>query len=76
MIFLQTLDQEQLANILYYYGEEPRSRRISRAIIEGNPWESTLALAECISKASGYKIPKTHPATRSFQANSELQLIP
>ena len=78
--FLMQQDEESLANILYFYGEEPRSRRISRAIIEGNPWESTIALADCISKASGYKNSKTHPATRSFQAiriavNSELDQL-
>ena len=78
--FLQTLDQDQLADILYHYGEEPRSRRIAKAIIEGNPWESTIALADCISRASGYKNSKTHPATRTFQAiriavNSELEQL-
>ena len=78
--FLIQQDEDSLADILYFYGEEPRSRRISRAIIEGNPWESTLALAACIAKASGYKNSKTHPATRSFQAiriavNSELDQL-
>ena len=78
--FLLQQDEDSLANVLYYYGEEHRSRRISRAIIEGNPWESTVALAACIARSSGYKNSKTHPATRSFQAiriavNSELEQL-
>lgn len=66
--WLNTISETELANVLYRYGEEPRSRRIARAIIQGRPWTRTLPLAECIQKASGYKNSRTHPATRSFQA--------
>ena len=66
--WLNTINETELANVLYRYGEEPRSRRIARAIIEGRPWTRTLPLAECIQHASGYKNSRTHPATRSFQA--------
>ena len=65
---IDRLDADALADILYRFGEEPRSRRIARAIIAGRPWTSTLALAECIARSSGYRGSRTHPATRSFQA--------
>jgi len=62
------LDADALADLIYRYGEEPRSRRIARAIVADGPWTSTTALAECIARASGYKRSRTHPATRTFQA--------
>ena len=58
----------ELVGILRRYGEEPRAKQIARAIIEGRPWSSTKALADCIAAASGYRNSRTHPATRSFQA--------
>ena len=72
--------QEELANIIYQFGEEPRSRRIAKAICAQRPFEDTLALAECVRIASGYKNSRTHPATRTFQAlriavNEELKQI-
>ena len=66
--WLNQIEENELANIIYRYGEEPRSRRIARAIINGRPWHKTLGLAECVRRASGYKNSKTHPATRTFQA--------
>ena len=58
----------ELVQILRRFGEEPRARQIARAIIEGRPWTSTKALADCIAAASGYRNSRNHPATRSFQA--------
>ena len=66
--WLNQVNEIELANVLYRYGDEPRSRRIARAIMKGRPWTSTLALAECIQSSSGYRNSRTHPATRSFQA--------
>ena len=66
--WLNTISETDLANVLYRYGDEPRSRRIAKAIVEGRPWNRTLELATCIETASGYKNSRTHPATRSFQA--------
>ena len=66
--WLDHISETDLANVLYRYGEEPRSRRIAKAIVEGRPWSRTLELAACIQTASGYKNSRTHPATRSFQA--------
>jgi len=65
---LDRLDQPALTDILFRYGEEPRARRIAAAILDGRPWTSTRALADCIQRSSGYRGSRTHPATRSFQA--------
>lgn len=65
---LDKLDEAGLVDILRRFGEEPRARRIARAILEGRPWFSTLALAECVAESSGYRNSRTHPATRTFQA--------
>ncbi|WP_210321340.1 16S rRNA (cytosine(1402)-N(4))-methyltransferase RsmH [Devosia beringensis] len=65
------LETEQLANLLYAFGEERKSRRIAQFITaarETAPIESTLALAKIIEKAIGRKPGDAHPATRSFQA--------
>lgn len=65
---LARLDLSALSRILRNYGQEPRARRIARAILEGRPWSSTTALADCVERASGYHGSRTHPATRTFQA--------
>lgn len=65
---LDKLDERGLVDILRRFGEEPRARRIARAILEGRPWTSTLALAKCVADSSGYRNSRTHPATRTFQA--------
>ena len=65
------LEQDELANLLYLYGEERASRRIARAIIaerEKAPITSTRILAETIRRANPGKPNEIHPATRSFQA--------
>jgi 16S rRNA (cytosine1402-N4)-methyltransferase len=67
-MLLDGLDEKGLVDILRRFGEEPRARRIARAILDGRPWTSTLALAQRISDASGYRNSRTHPATRTFQA--------
>ena len=65
---IDQLDADALADILFQYGEEPRSRRIARALVAGRPWTSTVALADAVARASGYRNSRTHPATRTFQA--------
>jgi 16S rRNA (cytosine1402-N4)-methyltransferase len=62
---------EELANILYRYGEEKQSRRIARAIAEARPIERTGQLAEVIARATtrvARRAGRIHPATQSFQA--------
>jgi 16S rRNA (cytosine1402-N4)-methyltransferase len=60
--------EEDLANVLYEYGEERQSRRVARAIIKARPLTTTAELAEVVSKALGGRKGGVHPATRSFQA--------
>ena len=71
-------DEEDLANLIYEFGEERRSRRIARAIVRARPIHTTGELARVVSAAAPtMKGDKIHPATRTFQAlrirvNSEL----
>lgn len=67
--FVNTADQEEIADIIYRYGEEHRSRRIARAIVAARPVTTTAQLAAIVRKAVGHKpgAPKD-PATRTFQA--------
>ena len=63
--------EDELIRIFREYGEEPRSRRIARAIVETRsvrPFETTLELAGCIEKLLGRRGDKNHPATKIFQA--------
>lgn len=69
--WLQSAKEQQIANVIYQYGEERFSRRIARAIVTARqlkPLQGTSQLAEIVKAA----IPKwekdKHPATRTFQA--------
>ena len=66
--WLEKVDDETLANVLYEFGEERHSRRIARAIKEMDSYESTLELAEVIKVAHPNWQRGKHPATQSFQA--------
>ncbi len=62
-------DENELADLIYEFGEERRSRRIARAIVRARPIRSTAELAQIISAAAPpMKGDKIHPATRTFQA--------
>ena len=61
------LPTRELADLLYEYGEERRSRRIAKAIVANRPVTTTTGLAEIIASAVG-RSSRLHPATRSFQA--------
>ncbi len=66
---IDRVDAQELADILYRYGEERQSRRIARAVIAARPIDTTSQLAEIISRAvGGRRGARIHPATRSFQA--------
>jgi 16S rRNA (cytosine1402-N4)-methyltransferase len=63
------LDERTLADVIYEFGEERRSRRIARAIVRSRPIRTTTQLAEIISAATrSMKAGRIHPATRIFQA--------
>lgn len=82
---LKNLSEEEIANVIYNYGEERFSRRIARRIVErkksGEPIETTRQLASLIERAIGRgKKDKIHPATKTFQAlriavNRELEIL-
>lgn len=82
---LQRLSEEEIANVIYQYGEERFSRRIARWIVErrerGEPIETTKELADLVSRAvKKSKHDQIHPATRTFQAlriavNKELEIL-
>jgi 16S rRNA (cytosine1402-N4)-methyltransferase len=62
-------NEGQLANLIYEYGEERRSRRIARAIVRGRPLTTTGELARIVAAAApAMKQDRIHPATRTFQA--------
>jgi 16S rRNA (cytosine1402-N4)-methyltransferase len=67
--FVNGADETEIANVIYLFGEEPKSRRIARAIVAARPIESTSSLAAVVRKALGHRpgAPKD-PATRTFQA--------
>jgi 16S rRNA (cytosine1402-N4)-methyltransferase len=79
--WLADADAEQIADVLWRYGEERHSRRIARAVVAARaaaPIRSTRQLAELIAAAVPGREGRKHPATRSFQAirifiNRELQ---
>ncbi len=78
-------DEKDLANLIYEFGDERRSRRFARAIVRARPIKTTAQLARVISAAApAMKSERTrhpiHPATRVFQAlriyvNAELDEI-
>jgi 16S rRNA (cytosine1402-N4)-methyltransferase len=69
---VNSLDQDELARIIFIYGEERDSRRIAKWLVRRRaerPFERTLDLAEAVERAvGGRKGAKTHPATKTFQA--------
>lgn len=67
--FLNTADEAAIADVLYQYGDEPRSRRVARAIVSARPLTRTTELANVVKKALGHKPhDKKDPSTRAFQA--------
>jgi len=77
---VNTLPVDELADVIYRYGEERESRRIARAIVKARPILTTTALAATIEKVMPRHGDPIHPATRTFQAlriavNDELGTI-
>ena len=68
---LNRADESEIADVLYEYGEEHRSRRVARAIVrqrERAPFATTGDLVLAVEAALGPKRGRIHPATKSFQA--------
>lgn len=69
--WLAEADEQEIADVIWRYGEERFSRRIARLVVEQrqeSPLETTRELAELVSKAVPKKEKNKHPATRTFQA--------
>ena len=69
------LDERELADVIYEFGEERRSRRIARALVRSRPIQTTKQLVDVVSAAArpmnqGHDQydRRIHPATRTFQA--------
>jgi 16S rRNA (cytosine1402-N4)-methyltransferase len=63
------LDERTLADVIYEFGEERRSRRIARAIVRARPIRSTAHLAQVVAAAlPAMKHSRINPATTTFQA--------
>ncbi len=81
--WLMRAEEEDIANVLFNYGDERNSRRIARRIVESRsetPLIRTAQLADLIASVPGPRSHKIHPATRSFQAirihiNGELDAL-
>ena len=80
---VNSLPEDELADLIYRFGEERASRRIARRIVEQRQRAlitSTRELAELVKRAVGGKHDRIHPATRTFQAlriavNDELDAL-
>jgi 16S rRNA (cytosine1402-N4)-methyltransferase len=82
--FVNQMSEDELANLLYRYGEERRSRNLARAIVRSRPIYTTKQLAQVVAAATPGSRPGgsqgIHPATRTFQAlriavNQELETL-
>lgn len=74
------LDEKVLADLLYRYGEEHRSKLVARAIVRARPITTTTELAKVVAKVTTGGKSGIHPATRTFQAlrivvNNELEAL-
>ena len=77
---VNNLPEGELADLLYRFGEERRSRQVAKAIVNARPIGSTVELANIVASATRSGKPGRHPATRSFQAlriavNDELVVL-
>ncbi len=67
--FVNNADEAEIADVLHELGEEPRARRVARAIVAARPITRTAQLAEVVRRALGHRPhEKKDPATRTFQA--------
>jgi 16S rRNA (cytosine1402-N4)-methyltransferase len=77
---LNSLDEKEIADIIWKFGEEPKARRIASLIVENRPVTTTTQLAQIVNRAYSGSDKKRNPATRTFQAirivvNRELEVL-
>ena len=78
---VNTFSEKEIADILYTYGEERRSRPIARSIVRSRPLKLTTDLVRAVERVSGgARYGRIHPATRTFQGlricvNDELKSL-
>jgi 16S rRNA (cytosine1402-N4)-methyltransferase len=80
---VNSFPETEIAKIISDYGEEPRARRIATAIAterKGRAIETTIDLADIVSRVKGKRSRAHHPATQTFQAlriavNRELETL-
>jgi len=65
---VNTLSEAELARLIKTFGEEGRSGRIARYIVQQRPVKTTFELAEIVEQATGGRRGRIHPATRTFLA--------
>ncbi len=75
---INTYSETELAHLIKTYGEEGRSRRIARRIVQERPIKTTIQLVRTIERVIGGRRGRIHPATKTFQAlrigvNNELE---
>lgn len=81
--FVNSAEEQELARVIFEYGDERASRRIAKSIVlerEISPIDTTLRLASIVRKAIGFKAGKIDPATKTFQAiriwvNQEMEVL-
>lgn len=77
---VNTLPERELADIIFRFGEERRSRQVARAIVSARPLNTTRELADIVRRVVPKGRSRVHPATRTFQAlriatNKELEAV-
>jgi len=77
---VNNLPERELADLIYRYGEERKSRQVARAIVATRPLHTTRQLTDLVVRVIGRGKTKIHPATRTFQAlriatNGELESV-
>jgi len=77
---VNSLSENDLADVIFRYGEERRAYQVARAIVRARPVHGTVQLAEIIARSTSGGRPGFHPATRTFQAlriavNQELEAL-
>jgi 16S rRNA (cytosine1402-N4)-methyltransferase len=77
---VNNLDEKELADLLFRYGEEQRSRQVARAMVRARPIYTTTQLAKVVARVTSGGKSGIHPATRTFQAlriavNGELDAL-